>query len=123
MRSGIPTQVYLQNGAGFGGIFRSGINLIRRFLFPAASKLVKSSVGKASIKAAKQAGTNLLADVVSGRSVKDSAKENLANVRESIGASISKIGKEGSKKRKKKSSPRGSLSKKKKQKAVFFSNR
>lgn len=90
MRQGI-TSHHLQSGAGIGGIFRSGINLIRRFLFPAVKSIAKSSVGRSAVKSIKKAGTRVIADVLSGKAIKSSAKENFDNVKQDVSKSVRKL--------------------------------
>lgn len=66
----------------------------------------------------KKAGTNIIADTISGRSVKETAKENLDEVRKSVGDSIKKIGENKSKSKKRSNKYQSSTSSKKKKKKL-----
>ena len=83
---------YIQRGRGIGSVFMS----LFRSLLPAAKTLgtsvLKSSVTKNVLKAAKEAGKDaalsLAADAIAGENVKKSFDRNLQSAREKIGMSL-----------------------------------
>lgn len=76
-------QLY-QRGYGLGGIFSS---FIRRII-PAGRAFFRSKTGQALTDIGTEAATNALGDLVAGKSVKETAQENLNDAKRKIGSLI-----------------------------------
>lgn len=85
--------VLIQNGYGLGGIFS---NLFKKII-PIGKAFFQSKTGQTLKDIGVHAATSTLSDIIGGRNVKESAKENLSDAKKKIGSLIKeKIEKRGS---------------------------
>ena len=84
-------------GSGIGSIFKWIGKLLyptMRKTIPLVQKAASSSVGKKAIKSVKKgalnAGINVMEDVIAGKNVKDSIKENISRESKNVGKSVAK---------------------------------
>ena len=80
-----------QRGRGVGGIFRTlmrgivpVVNYVGKFLKSPVGKAIKSSVKKAAV----ESGGQFISDVVSGKNVKESLKQNSISARNKVSSRI-----------------------------------
>lgn len=77
-----------QTGGGIAGFFRPIIKFFRNIIAPIAKTAIKSSVGKKSIKALKDAGIGITADAISGGFSKEGAKGHITKARNKVAQAL-----------------------------------
>jgi len=96
--SGIRDRMYFrprfQRGRGVGGIFRTlmkgivpVVNYVGKFLKSPTGKAIKSSVKRAAV----ESGGQFISDVVAGKNMKESLKENSSAARDRIANRIKQL--------------------------------
>ena len=83
-----------QRGRGVGGIFRTlmkgivpVVNYVGKFLKSPTGRAVKNSVKKAAL----ESGGQFISDVISGKNIKSSLKENSTSARDKIATRIKNL--------------------------------
>lgn len=74
----------LQRGYGLGGIFAS---LFKRII-PIGKAFIQSKTGQTLKDIGVQAASNTISEIIGGRNVRESAKENLSDAKKRIGTLI-----------------------------------
>lgn len=77
-----------QRGEGLGNIFSSLYTKVMPWVKKVADSKVVKAAGKEILDSASNAAINLAADVISGKSAKQSANNNLENARQEIAKTI-----------------------------------